>query len=360
LVRSKVWLSTVCMILTVALVLAGCSSNKSPKDALQSSMTKSADIKSYSFQGSMKVEDLKIPAQGADAASAGMIMNMLKSADVSWTGAYKADPMQMELKLSVALKGDMSINVNVPLIMTKDKIWIKIPNTPFFPIPQNLQNKFVELDLKKLAAESGQPVPNIDPGKSQKMANDVFGIVFKNVDEKQYLSDVKAKDAGLPEEADVKQVVQFKLTKDQVEPFVKTVIEKIAPEIIDLFSKNEEYRNMLQLKPADLDQAKKDLEKAKGQDLSKSMAEFKKTVKSLEVIANIGIDKQDYPTYSDIHVKTDFDVAGQTGSAAFKAISELKDINKDVKLEYPGGPKDAVSMDQFQQEMGAALGGSGT
>ncbi|TJY38923.1 hypothetical protein E5161_18995 [Cohnella pontilimi] len=359
-VKSKVWLSTISLMLTAALLLAGCNSNKSPKEALQSSMTKSAEMKSYSFQGSMKVEDLKIPtAEGEDPAATGMIMSMLKSADISWTGAYRADPMQVEMKLNVALKGDMSINVNVPLVMTKDKMWFKIPNTPFFPVPEKLKDKFVEVDLKKLAEESGQPLPNLDPGKSQQMANDMLGIVFKHVDEKQYLSDVKAKDAGLPQDADVKQVIQFKLTKDQVEPFLKMVIEKIAPEVIDLFSKNEEYRKLLQLKPEDLDAAKKQLETAKGEDLSKSMEEFKKTVKSLEVVSNIGIDKKDYPAYTDIRAKADFDVAGQTGTAAIKVVSEMKDINKDVKLEYPDGPKDSVSMDEFQQEMDTAFGGSG-
>jgi hypothetical protein len=244
--------------------------------------------------------------------------------------------------------------------MNKDKVWIKIPNIPMFPIPQNLQNKFVEIDLKKLAEQSGQPVPNIDPGQSQKLVNDVLGIIFKNVEPEKYLSEVQVKDAGLPAETDVKQVVRFHLTKDQVEPFIKTVIEKIAPEIIDLLSKKEEYRNILQLKPADLEKAKKELDKAKGEDLSKSMAEFKKTVKSLDVTANMGIDKNDYPVYTDLHIKTDFDVNGLVGSAAVKAVSELKDINKEMKFEYPEGPKDVVTMEQFQQEMGGMFGGAGT
>jgi hypothetical protein len=348
----------ICLFLSAALVLTGCNSSKSPKEALQSSMTKSADIKSYSFKGSMKMEDLKIPAQGTDAQSTTALLNMLKSTDVSWTGAYRADPMLMEMTLSLVIKGDMAINLNIPVVMNKEKIWIKIPNIPMFPIPENIKNKFVELDLKKLAEQSGQPIPSIDPGKSQKFTNDVLGIVFKNVDEKQYLSDVKVKDAGLPADADVKQVIQFKLTQDQVEPFVNTVMEKIAPEVIDLLSKNEEYRNMLQLKPADLDQAKKDLDKAKGQDMTKAMADFKKAVKSLDVTANLGIDKNEYPTYTDVHVKTDFDDQGQAGSAAFKLVSQLMDINKDAKFQYPDGPKDVVTMEQFQQEMGGMFGGA--
>lgn len=360
-VKSKVWLSLVALMLTAALLLAGCnSSTKSPQEALKSSLEKSADIKSYSFKGSMKIEDLSFPAEGEDAASTTQMLTMFKDTDISWTGAYKADPLHLEMTLSLALKGDMAVNFNIPIIMEKDKMWVKIPNIPFLPLPQDMVGKFLELDLKKLAEQSGEPMPNIDPAKSKDFVNDVLAIIFKNVDEKQYLSDVKVKDAGLPDDADVKQVIQFKVGKDQVEPFINTAVEKIAPEIIDLLSKNAAYRDMLGLKQEDLDQAKKDLADTKKEDITKGLEEFKKSVKSLDVTANVGIDAKEYPVYTDVHVKTSIDADGQAGSFAFKVVSQTLDINKDVKLEYPDGPKDVITMDQFEQQMGGAFGGSAT
>jgi hypothetical protein len=355
LVKSKVWLSLVSLILTTALLLAGCNSSKTPQEALQASMTKSAEMKSYSFKGSMKIEDLSFPAAGTSAADATAMLTMFKDTDISWTGAYRADPMHLEMTLSLALKGDMAVNFNIPIILEKDKMWVKIPNIPFLPLPQEMVGKFLELDLKKLAEQSGQPMPNVDPAKSQKLVNDILVIIFKNVDEKQYLSDVNVKDAGLPADADVKQVIQFKVNKDQVEPFVNTVVEKIAPEIIDLLSKNADYRDMLGLKQADLDQAKKDLGDTKKADITKAMEEFKKSVKSLDVTSNIGIDAKDFPVYSDVHVKAAIDSNGQSGTFAFKVVSETKDINTDVKLSYPGGPKDVVTLDEFEKQMGGAF-----
>ncbi|MBW5448612.1 hypothetical protein GE107_21430 [Cohnella sp. CFH 77786] len=354
--RSKVWLSLVAFMLTTALLLAGCNSNKSPQEALKAAMIKSAEMKSYSFKGSMKIEDLSFQADGADAEQTKAMLSMFKDTDISWTGAYKADPMHVEMTLSLAMKGDMAVNFNIPIIMEKEKMWVKIPNIPFFPLPQDMVGKFLELDLKKMAEESGEPMPNLDPGKSQKFANDILAIIFNNVDEKQYLSDVKVKDAGLPEGNDVKQVIRFQVNKDQVEPFANTVVEKIAPEIIDLLSKNAEYRDMLGLKQEDLDQAKKELGDTKKEDITKGMEEFKKAVKTLEVTANVGIDAKEYPVYSDMHVKASVDAEGDAVTFAFKVVSETKDINKDVKLEYPEGPKDVVTMEQFEQQMGGAFG----
>ena len=354
-VKSKVWLSLVSLMVAMVLVLAGCNSSKSPQEALKASMTKSMEMKSYTSKGSIKIEDLSFSA--ADAGEAAAMLSMFKDTDISWTGVYRADPMHQEMTISVALKGDMAVTLNIPIIMEKEKIWVKIPNIPFLPLPQDIVGKFLELDLKKLAEQSGQTMPNFsEPSKSMKFFNDVQAIVFNNVDEKQYLSDVKVKDAGLPDDVDVKQLIQFKMGKEQVEPFLKTVIEKIAPEIFDLLSKNAEYRDLYNVKQEDIDEAKKYLEEAKKEDISKGLDEFNKMVKSLDITANIGIDAKEYPAYSDFHLKTEFDADGQPFKLAFKVVSETKDINKEVKLEYPEGPKEVISMDELGQIWGSAFG----
>jgi hypothetical protein len=357
LVKSKVWLSLVALILTTVFILAGCTSSKTPQEALKTAMTKTAEMKSYSFNGSLKVEDLTLPAAGTDAQSSAAMLGFLKNMDITWKGVYRADPMLMEMTMSIAIKGDLAINFNIPVVINKDKIWVKIPNIPMLGLPETVVGKFLELDLKKLAEQSGQPIPTFDPAKSQQFVNDILAIIFKNVDEKQYLSEVKVKDAGLPDGTDVKQLIRFTVNKDQVEPFVNTVVDKIAPEIMDLLSKKAEYRDMLGLKQEDLDQAKKDLEAAKKEDIAKGMTDFKKTVKSLDLTANIGIDAKDYPVYNDFHVKSSFDLEGQTGSVALKVVSQLQDINKEAKFQI-GEPKDVITMEQFDEQMGGLFGTS--
>jgi len=356
--KRKFGFAIVALLMTVALVLGGCTKDKSPKDALQASMSKSADIKSYNFKGSMVFEDFNFPAEGDSAAEAAAVLNLMKSAELSWTGAYRADPMMMELNLQLALKGDLAITFNVPVVMTEKKIWVKIPNIPMLPIPETVKDKFVELDLEELAKESGQPLPNMDVAKSQKFSNDVMGILFKHLDEKTYLKSIKVKDAALPSDVNASQVVQFHLDQSQLEGFVNAVVEKIAPEIFELLSTNAEYRDMMQLKQEDLDEMKKDLEEVKSGEVSKTIDEIKKELKKLDITANFGIDKKDYPIYTDAKISAAIESEDLTGSVSIKIVSQTTGINEEPKFEI-GEPKaeEVVTMEEVQAEMGGMFGG---
>jgi hypothetical protein len=322
-------------------------------------MSKSSEMKSYNFKGSLKFEDFNFPQQDMSDSQAAAVVNTLKSAELSWTGAYRLDPMLMEINLQLALKGDLAVTFNVPIVMNGEKVWVKIPNIPMLPIPEDVVGKFVELDLKKLAEQSGQTLPSMDVGKSQKLLNDILGIVFTHVEEKDYLTAVKAKDAGLPADVDVNQVVQFHMDKAQIEPFVNTMIDKIAPEVIDLLSKNEEYKNLLQLKQQDLDDAKKALGDAKGKPLSDAMAQMNKELKSFDIKANIGLDKKEFPVYTDATIKAAIESADLTGSMGIKVVSQMTGINTEVKFEI-GEPKgtDVITMEQLQEKLGGMFGGS--
>jgi hypothetical protein len=277
--------------------------------------------------------------------------------EFSWSGAYQADPMHLEMDLSLMLKGDMAITLNIPMVMTQDKIWMKIPNIPVIPLPEDIAGKkFLEIDMKQLAEESGQPVPEFDPAKSQKFANDVMTIIFDNIDADQYLSSVKASEAGLPEDAGVKQVVQFKVAKDQVGPFVKTAAEKILPALLDLFANNPEYRDMMGLTQEDIEEARKGLETANSEDLNAGLDKFNQAVKSLDIVMNMGIDANDYMVYNDLRGNAEFDADGGTVKLGIKLVSQSKDINKEVTFQHPNGPADVITMEEFEKRMGAAFG----
>jgi len=351
--KRKLGFAILAVMMTVALVLSGCSKDKSAKDALQSSMTKSADMKSFNFKGSMKIEDFNFPDNELSASEAGAIVNTLKNAELSWTGAYRADPLLMEINLQLALKGDLAISFNVPVVMTQKKVWVKVPNIPMLPIPENVVNKFIELDLEKLAEESGQPMSTLDMSKSQKLGNDLMAIVFKHIEEDKYLSQVKVKDAGLPSDADVKQVVQLHMDQTQIEPLINTIIEKIAPEVIDLLSTNQEYRDLFELTQEDLDTAKKDLADVKSSEISEGLADMKKELKKFDLKVNYGLDKKDYPVYTDASLSAAIESDELTGSFGIKVVSQTTGINEEPKFEV-GEPKgdDVISMEDLQSEMG--------
>ena len=356
--KKKSIAAVVAVLLSIALVLSGCSESKSPKDQLTAAMEKSADIKSYGLNGSLKIEDLKLPDEVMQEEGAAQALGLLTGAELSWTGAYKADPMLAEVNMKISISGDLAMSFNLPIIMNDKKMWMKIPNIPMLGLPEDLTDKFVEFDLEKLAEQEGTEWPGTaDMKTTTKLANDVSGIFFKHIDEKTYLSEVKAKDAGIPDDKDLKSVTQVHLTKDQVEPLVNTIIKDIAPEVIELLAGNEEYRKILDVKPEDLDEAKKQLADVKDEDVKDALAEFDKAVNSMDVTANIGINKDGYASYTDLTLKGEITDEGQTGSGTIKLVSEMTDINGDVKFEF-GEPKadQIITEDQLNNELGGMFG----
>lgn len=344
---SKRLLAAVAALL-VLILLAGCTGSKSTEETLQDALKKSSQINSYSMKGSLQISDLKLPETADDGGYTSMVGGILSNAELSWTGGYRKDPMLAEINLQVAIKGDLAMTVTVPILMNKEKMWVKVPNIPMLGLPAEIVGKYIEVDLKKLAEQQGQEIQSLDIGTTQKLVNDVSAIVFKHIDEETYLKDVSAKDAGITADG-VDKVVQTHVTKDQVEPLIQTVVNEIAPEVIDLLSKNEEYRKMLKIEQSDLDEAKKSLAEAKDNDISKDLEEFKKSVQTLDILSNIGINGKGYVSYSDAKIAFAGSEDGQSASGTVKIVQELTDINGDVKLSGEPKAEDVLTEDQLSQ-----------
>lgn len=358
--KRKFGFGIVALLLAIALVLSGCNSKeKAPQDALQASLATSSELDSYTFKGNLKFEEFDL-ALAEMTEEDTMAMNMFKNAELSWTGAYKKDPMLAEVILKLELKGDMAINFTIPIIVSEKKLWVKVPNVAMLPIPEELVGKYLELDMDQLAEEAGQEIPTIDPAVSQDFVKDLVEIVFKHVEADDYLSNVKAKDAGIPDDVDVEQVVQAHVEKSQIEPFIKTAIEKIAPEVLDLLESNEKYRDYVGLTPEDITEARDQLKEADTSELEAGMKEMNEQLKTLDITSNIGIDKKDYPVYNDMTLKASFDSEGNKGSFTVKVVSQLGNVNEEVKFEV--GEPDASEVIPFEEafgDLGSLMGGVG-
>ncbi|WP_314002349.1 hypothetical protein [uncultured Paenibacillus sp.] len=337
-------MQAVLLILAVSVVLAGCSSAKAPKEAIQAAFAKSMEMNSYTFTSALSIDKLELPPallEGMDPAMA----DMVKNATLNIDGVYQADPMQMEMTLKLDLKGDMAFSLNVPIVMTQDKIWVKIPQIPGFPLG-DAAGKFMEIDMKELAAEEGVEIPTLDIDKQRKMTEDMAGIFFKQFDEKTYFSEVKKDEvAGLPEDVKPDQVVKFNVTQETFEPMVMTIVDKVAPEIIDLLLNNEDYRKTFQLEKADLEQAKKELAEGDRSELRKGLDEFKKNAKVNELSLTTAI-VDELPVYQVAKADLDFTQEGETAKAGLTFTTLYSNINE--KVEFPIGiPKDAMSMEEL-------------
>ncbi|WP_379137509.1 hypothetical protein [Paenibacillus sp. sgz500958] len=360
---NKKWgISAAALLLTAAMILPGCASKQEPKEALKAAATKAATMNSYEMKSKLVINNLTIDAPADEsAAMTTQVLSMLKNAEITVDGVYQADPMQSEVTMVLNLKGDMAMSFTVPMVITTEKVFIKIPSIPFFPLPETVVGKFLELDLKELAEQGGTEfTPGaMDTAKAQKLSNELVDTVLAEYDEAKYFKNIDPKDANLPEGVEAKQVVQFQVTNDNVKEAITTFVNNALPKILDIVSKDE-YKDMLQIKPEDIAKAKEELQAGEAKaELDKGLADLGKYLTINQFLVNTAINKDNFPVYQD--VVTDIKVTNPddatniglslTGSNQYSKINE----EPEFKIGIPEGDA-VVTMEQLQQEFGGVLG----
>ncbi|MBW4085166.1 hypothetical protein [Paenibacillus sp. S150] len=359
---NKKWgLSAAALLLTAAVILPGCANKEqAPKEALKSAAVKATALNSYEMKSKLVINNLTIdaPASGESDATAAQVLSMLKNADVTIDGVYQAEPMQTELTLVLNLKGDMTMSFTIPMVITAEKVYVKVPSIPFLPLPETVVGKFIELDLKELAEQEGtewNPAA-VDTQKMQKLFNEVLSTLMGEYDEETYFEDIKPKDAALPEGVEAEQVVQFKVTDDNVKEALTILVNNALPKIIDILGK-QEYKEMLNIDAADLAKAKEELQS------SDSRAEFDKGLADLgtyltinQFYLNTAINKDDYPVYQDLlmDIKVNDPDNGENVSLSVTASNQYSKINEEQTfiIGIPQG-EDVITLDELQQEFGS-------
>jgi hypothetical protein len=345
------------LILTMTVVLTGCSSKQEPKEALQGAAVNTAKMTSYELKSKVVIEDLKIVAPDlVDDASVGTVLSMLKNAELTVDGYFRADPMQTELTLGLNLKGDMAMTFTVPMVMTKEKLFVKIPSIPFLPLPETIVGKYLELDLKELAEQEGAALnlDTLDTEKTQKLGNEIITSLFAEYDEASYFKDIAVKDANLPEGVEANQVVQFYVTNDNIKEAITILVEKALPNILTIIDKDE-YRELLGLKAEDIKEMKDQLDTLSKEDFNKGLEEMQKYLKINNFNVNTAINKKEFTTYQDLVM--DFEVndpeTNQEMKLALKGYNQYLNINEEqtFKIGIPSGD-DVITMEQFEKEFG--------
>jgi len=350
----KFYVSALVLLMSVVLVLSGCNAKKEPKEALGSAAIQALKMDSYVLNNQIKILDLTFDGSSSEVAEMGAVFSMLKNAEINVNQIYQKDPMQTEATLEVKLTGDMTTTITVPFVMTKEKMYVKIPSIPFLPMPENIVGKFLELDLKELAEQSGEDFnPDLfNADKTQKLAGEISSAVLAEYDSAKYFKNVDPKEVELPEGFNAKQVVQFSVNNDNVKEAITILINNALPKVLDIVGK-EEYRAMFDLKPEDIEEAKKALKEGDQAELGKALDEMQKHLTVNKFVVNTAIDKKDYPSHTDMTMDLEInDPESQMKvKLALQAKSTFSKINEKAAFSI-GIPKDTITLDQLEQEMG--------
>ncbi|WP_322925194.1 hypothetical protein [Paenibacillus campi] len=349
--------SLLALLLVFTIALVGCTKKEEPKEAVKAATTAAAQMTSYTMSSQFKVTDLAVTSAdgtpSTDSTNA-QIVNALKNAEITVKGMYQSDPMQTEMTMNLKLGGG-TMNFEVPIVLTQDTMYVKIPQIPMLPLPQTTVGKFLKLDLKQLAQTQGQQYKPLSPATSQKLAQELSSAVLDKYDQATYFKDIKPSDAALPEGVDAKQVVQFAVTNENAKQAVEIFVKQALPAVLDVLSK-EEYRSALNLTQQEIDDMKKDIQSQDSQnEFSKAVNDLDKYLTLNQFHINTAINDKNFPVYqqmvmdavfSDPDTKQNVKVAVE-GSGQYSNINEKQTF----AIGIPAGDN-VITMEQFQKEMG--------
>ncbi len=341
-------------LLLLTMLVAGCTNSTPPKAALQQAMVKTMEADSYKLSMNIQLDELELPAV-PEAEASGLpissLTGMFQDATIKVDAIYAKDPMRVDMNMEFVLPGMMEMKLAVPMIMTKDILYVKPPEIPMLPLPEETKGKFVAIDLKELAEQQGAEL-NIDPAAQQKLAQDLSKAVLDNFDEKTYFSEVKAADAGLPEGVKADQIVKFAITEENYPQTVETIVNDVLPKVMDILLANEAYLTALQVDKADLEAAKADWETNKTELLNFLQNDLK--VNALEVTGAI---KDDYMVYQSGKVGLEVTDAesGQKAKFGVSFSGQYSEVGKSPAFEQEL-PTDTVTLEQLMGLFGSPTG----
>lgn len=348
------WMQRTAILAMVAIlfVVAGCSSSKPSKEALVDSLKKMSEMHAYAFSGTVGVNDITIPAVESDELGiTSMLSSFLKGSKISFDGQYDRDAKRTDVTMKLEYKTDgVSTTLEVPVIMTGEKMYLKIPNLP--SLPESMTSKFVEIDLKKMMEEQGATdVPTIDNDKMIKLSSDMILAMVEPFESKDFFSEPKAADVqGLPQDAKYDSLVQFQLTNENFPAAVDTILNKVAPAIIDLLSSDEEYLKLINVKKEDFDKAKQQITDNSAQ----WSEEVKKAVKVNDFKLTTGV-KDGYMTFQGINADIVVSDEGQGetklnmyATSTYSAINEKQTFKQEI-------PTDTIKLEDLANSFGLDL-----
>jgi hypothetical protein len=338
------------MVLLLAVALVGCSKKDELKEEITNGITNVTKLSSYELKSQFKIKDLSISSNSLPAIQNAFITGTLKDADITLDGVYQKEPLQSEMTLGIHLKGNYSTPYTIPIVVTKDKLYVKLPNLPSYRIPKEAIGKFLEIDSKQLAEQSRSKFnPGImDPAQIQKLVSEVVSALLSEYDQATYFSDIDPKDAKLPQGVEAKQVVQFKVTNDNLKQAAGAFITKALPKVLDIMSKDE-YASMLQVNKEKLAETKKKLQ-SNTSEISKKFDYL--TVKQFDI--NTALNKDNIPVYQDLNVNVEMNdpetkdnvKLSVTGYSQYSKINEKATF----KIGIPTGDQ-VLTIEQLQQKM---------
>lgn len=323
------------VFLVGVLLLAACSKLE-PHLVLLESYGKTAKLEGSSFDVSFKVNvdgDIEDPSQA-------QIIDMVNNSDLRVYGAYSTPDKRAEVVLNLQVKGDMSFGVELPIIINDKDIYIKIPNTPFFPIPEEYVGKYLKVSADDLPDETLKSDTDLFGNQEEvtKLFQEIAKVVLSDLKSTSVLSMLEKEDipSGM---TGVEKVVQAKLTDGNLDEFATVLTETTLPKLVELLTKEENLKtlNTFSEEPVTSEEIRELTSKENIATFREGIEEIRSDVTLEEVSAKLGVGKSGYIEKQHVTVSVTLkDEADFSGTVTVEVKGSSSDFNKpQFKYDVP-------------------------
>lgn len=290
-------------------------------------------LNSYEFDGSMNL-GLKFPKSLTSTPEDAAIFKMFEDIKVDIKGAYQKDPMKMEMTMDLTLQGEVETKFSIPMIMTTDKMWIKLPQSPLLPLPEELNGKYIELDLNELTELSGQPSVSMDLALQTEFTKAIYDIFFDEFG--KYYEEVDQQSVAVPADIKVDKVLKFELSNEDLKPFIETLFNNVLPKFLTLLE-NPEYVKALGLTTEDIALLKEGLASA-DVSIGEVAGEISNFVDINELSEYIAINEDKYIGYDKFNLDITITMEGESLGLKLSYDLGKSKVNETVDFKL-GTPK---------------------
>ena len=307
------------------------------------------NLESYEFEGGANI-GLTLPEMGEDLDfETGLIFEALKNIQVNMSGAYVKDPMQLEMLLELVISKELGLAFELPIIMTNDEIYFKLPNSDLLGLPEELNDKYIYMNLNELAEMSPEDAAALDMELQFELSKMVNEIVTKHLS--GFYSHVDVDSVEYTAHKDAQKAIKFEISNETIEPFIQILFEDIMPEMLELMQ-DPEYAAAFGL-------TAEDLELLVGADLSLDFEskEFKEMLQQLQealtihdLSSHIFINKNNVATDHLFNVDVDVTLEGETIGINVGSNLTKSKINEKVSFKQPIPAKeDTITLDELME-----------
>lgn len=217
------------------------------------------------------------------------------------------------------------------------------------PLPEELDGKFIEIDLAELEEMEGQPAGSLDYDLQMELASAINNLFVEQFGPDFYQF-TKADALQIPDDIDVQKVVKFELTNDTLQPFVEKMMAGFLPEFFEIMQ-DPKYAEALGMTAEELEEAKEGIALI-NENLDEIIQSINDTVTVNKLDQHIVINKNDFIAYDVMNMDLDF--TAEEGVFGLKMGSKMKksNINEDIEftMEIPNADE-VITMEELEDLM---------